>query len=439
MTLRLKLGLSFLLVGLLTAGAVGGTAWWMLMRDFQASVQDKAFNNFRGDVEAYVTQFGSWEAAERLYAFPDFVRQRHHPPASRLNAWQPEEGRPSALRRGRPPFRFTLIHADGRVIEAADGIARGDIAPPEWREHAYPIKIDGVVALYAIPLGTPSLSSDEETYLAWMQRALFIGLAVAIVVAATFGLIFGNRLAASLGQLTKAIRALRPDGELPELLPVRSNDEIGQLAEAFNHMGKSLSEAHRELQSSNETILAQSEQLREQARRDHLTTLHNRRYLDEQGQIMFAHTVRHQRPMCVMLTDLDHFKQINDQHSHGIGDEVLKRVARILERNVRSSDLVARYGGEEFAAIFAESTLDQARERCETLRKMIENELWENLAPGLTVTLSIGLCDNLALGSFYAMLSDADKQLYCAKDNGRNRIEPSSLNCPSLLTAACRE
>ncbi|MBR0565093.1 diguanylate cyclase [Azoarcus sp. L1K30] len=429
MTLRLKLGLSFLLVGLVSASAVGGAAWWMLMRDFQASVEEKAFKNFRGDVEAYVTQFGSWEAAERVYAFPDFVRQRHLPRAPLSAAEQPDDERPGSPRRRRPPFKFTLIHADGRVIQAAEGVARGQIAPPEWRKNAYPIKIDGKVALYAIPLGRAELSADDRIYLGLMRRALFVGLAVAVVVAAAFGFVFGNRLAASLGELTKAIRGLRTDGELPESLPVRSKDEIGQLAEAFNHMGQSLSDAHRELRTSNETILAQSEQLREQARRDHLTALHNRRYLDEQGQTMYAHTVRHHRPMCVMLTDLDHFKRINDQYSHGTGDEVLKRVAQILENNVRSSDLVARYGGEEFAAIFAESSLAQARERCETLRRMVENEPWEDLAPGLKVTLSIGLCDNLALGSLSAMLSEADDQLYRAKDNGRNRVEPGVVNC----------
>lgn len=439
MTLRLKLILSFLLIGVLSAGAVGGTAWWMLMRNFQSAYEERAFANFRSDIEAYVRKFGSWEAGQRQQAFPEFATARRgfsgagnspsfrgppgeqagQPPRPPINVPGGRVGDPPGKSAPaqpppsqRPPFRFTLIDPQGRVIQAVEKRWLGRMASERELRRAHEIRVDGRLVFYALPEGSPVLSNDERVYLDWMRQALFIGLCVAVVGATLFGVLFGNRLVASLNQLMDALRALKPGGELPEMLTVRSRDEIGLLAETYNHMSRLLDEAHREL--------------REQNIRDHLTDLYNRRYFDEQARSMYAHTRRHKRPLCVMMTDVDHFKKINDGYSHAVGDRVLQRVARLLHDNIRSSDIVARFGGEEFAAVFPESSLEQAREHCEALRRLVATEPWDAIAPGLVVTISIGLSDRIELGSFDAVLEDADTQLYKAKENGRNRIEPAS-------------
>lgn len=422
MTLRLKLTLSFLLVSLLTAGAVGATAWWMLMHDFRDAVREQAFKNFQHDVAAYVARYGSWEQAERAQPFPAFVAMQRAP--------RREPGPPDAAshgpvdRTGQPPFRFLLLTPDGKATRSIGDFAEGQVVPEQIRRQAKPILLNGRPVLYAVPIGEPSLSPQDRAYLELMRHALAVGMAVAAGLAILFGIGLGSRLVASLRELVDALGSMRPDGEMPRPVAIRSRDEIGLLAQTFNRISRLLVEAHRDLQASNATIHAQAELLREQSLHDALTSLHNRRYFDEQALTAFRHALRYDRPMCVMLADLDHFKAINDTFSHAVGDAVLRRTAKLLQENIRSSDLLARYGGEEFAAVFTESTMAHARQRCEALRRCIETEPWEAIAPGLEVTISVGLCDDTELDSIGAMLGVADEAMYRAKKLGRNRVEP---------------
>jgi diguanylate cyclase (GGDEF)-like protein len=420
-SLRLKLTLSLLFFGLLVAGAVGGTAWWMVMHQFRDAVREQAFNNFSHDVAGYVGRYGSWAAATQAQAFPDFVAEQHmHWPAPAAR----DIAKP-APRIGPPPFLFLLFDASGTVLLAPPGYRLGQTVDAQVRAQAKPLPIDAHTTFYALPIGEPNLSLQDETYLHFIRQALLLGLAVAAALAVLLGLLLSRRLVASLRELLAALGQMRPDGEMPQPLAVRSHDEIGQLALTFNRIARQLLQAHRDLQASHATICAQAEQLREQSLRDPLTGLHNRRYLAEAGQPAFALALRHQRPLCVLLADLDHFKEINDRYSHAIGDAVLTRVARLLQENIRSSDLLVRYGGEEFLAVLVDSNLAQARQHCEVLRQCIEQEPWQELAAGLSVTMSIGLCDDLGLGSLEAMFQAADRLLYQAKDLGRNRVEPA--------------
>jgi diguanylate cyclase (GGDEF)-like protein len=163
-------------------------------------------------------------------------------------------------------------------------------------------------------------------------------------------------------------------------------------------------------------------QLERLAARDTLTGLYNRRHADEFLLREIARARRDGHPISVALADIDHFKRINDDHSHGIGDRVLEQVARIFSERVSGADLAARYGGEEFLFCFIGIDESEAARVCEDLRAAVEDESWCTLAPDLHVTLSVGLafCDADTEAS--ALLAHADGCLYRAKRLGRNRV-----------------
>ena len=123
-----------------------------------------------------------------------------------------------------------------------------------------------------------------------------------------------------------------------------------------------------------------------------------------------------------MICDGDRFKQINDRFSHATGDEVLRRIARILQTNVRGTDVVARYGGEEFVVLFVETEGPQAAALCERIRMLIEAHPWHEVHADLVVTMSMGVDDNTACGDIRQMLAVADGRVYQAKETGRNKV-----------------
>ncbi len=157
------------------------------------------------------------------------------------------------------------------------------------------------------------------------------------------------------------------------------------------------------------------------ALQDGLTGLLNRRALDERLAQEVERARRHGHPLTMALADVDHFKRINDTFGHQVGDEALKAVARLCQATVRGGDSVGRYGGEEIALVLPETTATEGVAVCERLRRIIEGHDWAALAPGLRVTISIGLSDRPDAPHPAALLADADAHLYQAKQSGRNR------------------
>lgn len=163
-------------------------------------------------------------------------------------------------------------------------------------------------------------------------------------------------------------------------------------------------------------------ELERQAIRDKLTGLYNRRHADAfvDGQLELAERLR--RPLAVILADVDHFKQINDNHSHAVGDAVLERLSRLLESHCRETDMVARYGGEEFLLCFPATDAGAAAGIGETIRAAVAAMDWSDLAPSLTVTLSVGVAASSSGMDRAAVLGTADANLYRAKRGGRDCV-----------------
>lgn len=149
---------------------------------------------------------------------------------------------------------------------------------------------------------------------------------------------------------------------------------------------------------------------------DELTSLANRRRFDERLQEEVERCARTGSVFALLMMDLDHFKQVNDQHGHQTGDEVLQKCARALEEHIRRTDFPARYGGEEFCVILPETSLQGALVAAEKLRKAVE----DLRSPVPTVSIGVG-CWEPDL-SADELLHCADEALYAAKDSGRNAV-----------------
>jgi diguanylate cyclase (GGDEF)-like protein len=172
----------------------------------------------------------------------------------------------------------------------------------------------------------------------------------------------------------------------------------------------------------------EAERFREQARRDPLTGLRNRRYVDEHLPSLMADASATGEPLAVAIVDLDHFKRINDTLSHEVGDQVLRAVAKLLEAELATfapSGFAARLGGEEFLVALPGVGLAEAAGHLEDLRITIRSHGWDELTRGLPVTVSIGVAasNKTAVTGQLALLSAADRNLYAAKDGGRDRVE----------------
>ncbi|MGE0593626.1 MAG: GGDEF domain-containing protein [Vicinamibacterales bacterium] len=194
----------------------------------------------------------------------------------------------------------------------------------------------------------------------------------------------------------------------------------GMLAlQRFAAMRQRLEDIVRERTRS---LSEKTREFEEQAIRDNLTGLFNRRYADQQLVQQVEAARRHGHPFAVALADIDLFKQINDAHSHAAGDLVLKRVAGILRDRCRKTDMVARYGGDEFLLCFPLTDAGQALALCEQLRASLEEEDWARAGVTVPVTLSFGVAEYRGESAPEALLARADRDLYAAKDGGRNRI-----------------
>jgi len=197
--------------------------------------------------------------------------------------------------------------------------------------------------------------------------------------------------------------------------------ELAKAATRATKLEASFIEKTREL----DTIRDSLNKSEERAKTDTLTGLPNRRALDEFFRVAQIAAMEQDYPLSVLLIDIDHFKTFNDNFGHGVGDQVLKLMAKVLRERVREIDLPARYGGEELIAVLPGADLTTCAAVAERIRRAISEcgitgRTTGDVLPGITVSIGVG---QFQLGESMADLIDrCDRALYVAKRTGRNRV-----------------
>lgn len=167
------------------------------------------------------------------------------------------------------------------------------------------------------------------------------------------------------------------------------------------------------------------------AEHDPLTTLLNRRGFNQQAAALWSTSLRNQRPLSLVMLDLDHFKALNDQFGHDFGDQALQRVAQLLQATCRAGDLSTRWGGEEFILLLPETTLAEAMALAERLRLAIQAMSLHAGEQRVDISCSFGVSERGQHSNLEQLINAVDKQLYAAKQSGRNRV------CGALLLPQC--
>ena len=303
-----------------------------------------------------------------------------------------------------------LDEGDGaHVLAALEATARGELAAADASEADwYPRSTALIDHFHTIESDSLAwLQQQGETRLQEMERRLWALGAVALLLGG--GIIalvlYAIRcLVLDLTRLVAGVREIGTSHDFSNRLTIeRRHDEIGTIAGVFN-----------ELLGVVEELLAEQAHL---ASTDQLTGLANRRRFDEALQHEAARSQRLATPLGLIMLDIDHFKAINDQYGHEVGDQVLVRLAEVINDTLRATDIPARWGGEEFAVLAPDTDDEHGCRLAERLRQQVAAHVF----PGVgSLTISAGVACLGGDGDTEALLRRADEALYTAKQAGRD-------------------
>ncbi|MDM5147927.1 GGDEF domain-containing protein [Candidatus Persebacteraceae bacterium Df01] len=265
--------------------------------------------------------------------------------------------------------------------------------------------------LSALTTSIENRYQSKNTSLQMMLDKLNFYIIVALVVFITITVLIlitmHKKILRPISYLTQTIETMWRGEKLEKR--VFYKDEIGFLARQFYSMKDYMDENYRDLEIM--------------SFQDALTGLYNRRYFFQAAEQSLQTAKRNKQQICLLMTDLDYFKSVNDIHGHLVGDEVLRHVSSIIAGTVRESDICARFGGEEFIVLLQNTVASGAVTIAEKIRANIENSPYVSGDLTLNLTISIGVSQiGNEKGGINMTLDNADKALYQAKNSGRNRV-----------------
>ncbi len=318
-----------------------------------------------------------------------------------------------------------------RALTAAEAVTLLD------ETGAQPLLKVGVPVVSGLRWGTLtagfSLTALERTIVQNRNRSLLLSAGISVGVAAIVFWLLSLLVIRPVTEMERMAERFG-GGELDTRVAVDRSDEIGRLAAGLNGMAeqiqlytssleKLVEERTAELATANDKLVEANRQLDRLAKTDPLTGLYNRRYFMEQLEFEIRRGARTRRQFALVILDVDHFKHYNDTNGHTAGDELLQRLATLLEANLRSVDLVARYGGEEFVVLLLDTNPEDGYAAARKLQQVVAAQAfpYEDSQPGGTLTISVGVAFYPTDSRDARLLIDhADQALYLAKQRGRN-------------------
>lgn len=376
---------------------------YLLNRDFLKKAKDEHYKTFTMDIQDYIKKNGEWGTDKSVFEFIESVQPIHRPPDLRTNYSsndKPPINNPSQL-------QFGLTDQNGITLRAFFGYQLGDKVKESVLKKGKPILYKNEIVAYAIADGVAVISDNNKEIIKVINQIINYNIILALFLAVVVGLTSGRQLTGSIRTLTSTAESLGRELNGQQITNIKSNDEIGILTDVLNTMSLELEKSHLKIKDLSIT--------------DELTGLFNRRFFNEQVKILLANSFRDKQPISLVLGDIDFFKQVNDNYSHVIGDEVLREVANIIRSSLREGDILARFGGEEMIMALHDADNNKAFSVIERMRKNIQSFNWESIAPGLKISMSFGICCKKIPTNYKEMLCIADERLYKAKTSGRNR------------------
>lgn len=303
-------------------------------------------------------------------------------------------------------------------------------------EGSYQLEVEGEQFLYNVrPVELPygetwyvgvlipeayykSILTEYSQALVFIVLIIFVSIALAGSLVARF-------IGKPILELNDAVNSnsLERIRTIPQ--PLSRVREIHTLAKGLQSMAYKLSDIMQNLEQKvaqrTSYLKNENELLLEQSTTDELTGLYNRRGLNLLSEQAFQHAQQHQESLCMVLCDIDHFKEVNDNLGHSVGDQVLESVAKILIQHFRSHDIVARYGGEEFMLVTVNESESDVVASLEGVRQTLREY---PMPEGVSITLSFGLTylENPEQVTLEELIEDVDAKLYQAKKTGRDKI-----------------
>lgn len=322
--------------------------------------------------------------------------------------------------------RIDLVTGGGQLIASSSATSGADVETGLLERLA---AATGSSAEYVDADGTPMVgTSTPVPALPWavvvqvpaaeayaqvtqLRNSAFLLVSALLVVVGLLAYFLGSVIVRPLVRLTAGAGAVAA-GDLSVDLPVTGRGEVGYLTQVFNDMVGKLRQSRQELDARNK-------ELERLSVTDVLTGLHNRRFLLDAFDKEIRRSDRHDRPFCVLMIDVDRFKQYNDTYGHQAGDQVLTGMGRVIPEATRDLDVAARYGGEEFIVLLPECDLANGIMAGERIRSRLARESFD----GRTVTISVGVAEFPMHGdSAVAVIGAADTALYESKRLGRDRV-----------------